>query len=297
MYLTTREEVRVQDIFAYNQIVKQMRTFFQEIHGFIEVPAQPRLSILAACEDPKTITQFVFSGVNYPLPQTGQMWLEAEILKNPGIPGVFCITTSYRNEPFPIAGRHDKIFPMFEFESHGSMGELRKLEAELLEFLGFPRPTSYSYADMSKKYDVSELKAEHELMMQRDLGNTLFLEYFPEHTSPFWNMKKNSDGTYNKIDVILHGMESIGSAERSCNKEEMRHNFHTISDGQYAKLLFNAFGEERVTQELDAYLALPFFPRFGAGIGITRVARAMSLAGLLDHAPDNIIPMEKAVAG
>src|SRR5690606_27149814 len=127
---------------AYNYIVQQMRRFFQDKKGFIEVPSQSRLSILAACEDPKTISQFVFNGVNYPLPQTGQMWLEIELLKNPSVPGVFCCTTSYRNEPFPVPGRHDKIFPMFEFEAAGGMDELRKLEAELLEFLGFPEATS-----------------------------------------------------------------------------------------------------------------------------------------------------------
>lgn len=273
----------MQDIFAYNQIIKQMRHFFQEIKGFIEVPAQPRLSILAACEDPKTITQFIFSGVNYPLPQTGQMWLEREILENPGVPGVFCITTSYRNEPFPIAGRHDKIFPMFEFESRGGIAEMRKIEAELLAFLGFPAPVSHTYLDLCAKYDVTELSAQEELKMQSEFGNVVSLEYFPRSTSPFWNMKHNKDGIYNKIDVILYGIETIGSAERSTSVDEMRENFFTISDGQYAKLLFSAFGEERVMAELDDYLSLPMFERFGGGIGVTRMARAMSLAGLLDH--------------
>lgn len=273
----------MQDIFAYNQIIQQMRRFFQEVKGFIEVPAQPRLSILAACEDPKTITQFIFSGVNYPLPQTGQMWLEREILENPGVPGVFCITTSYRNEPFPIPGRHDKIFPMFEFESRGSMDDMRKLEAELLAHLGFPAPTSYNYLDLCQKYAVSELTAAEELKMQAELGNVISLENFPISTSPFWNMKHNKDGIFNKIDVILYGMETIGSAERSTNVEEMRENFFTISNGQYAKLLFSAFGEERVMAELNDYLSLPMFERFGAGIGVTRMARAMELAGLLHH--------------
>ena len=260
-----------------------MRHFFQEIKGFIEVPAQPRLSILAACEDPKTITQFIFSGVNYPLPQTGQMWLEREILENPGVPGVFCITTSYRNEPFPIAGRHDKIFPMFEFESRGGIAEMRKIEAELLAFLGFSAPVSHNYVDLCARYDVTELSAQEELRMQSEFGNVVSLEYFPRSTSPFWNMKHNKDGIYNKIDVILYGIETIGSAERSTSVEEMRENFFTISDGQYAKLLFSAFGEERVMAELDDYLSLPMFERFGGGIGVTRMARAMSLAGLLDH--------------
>ncbi len=276
----------MQDIFAYNQIVTEMRRFFQQEKGYIEVPAQPRLSILAACEDPKTITQFIFSGVNYPLPQTGQMWLERELLKNPSLPGVFCITTSYRNEPFPIPGRHDKIFPMFEFESKGNMDTLKQVEAELLEHLGFPRPTSHRYLDLCKKYNVNEISSDVELMMQRDLGNILSLEYFPQHTHPFWNMKHDQNGIYNKVDLILYGMETIGAAERSSNVEEMRHNFFTISDGQYAKLLFSAFGEDRVLKELDDYLSLKMFPRFGAGIGVTRMARAMQLAGLLDNGSD-----------
>jgi aspartyl/asparaginyl-tRNA synthetase len=284
----------MQDIFAFNQIIMQMRRFFQEEKGFVEVPAQPRLSILAACEDPKTITQFIFNGVNYPLPQTGQMWLEREILDNPGVPGVFCITTSYRNEPFPIPGRHDKIFPMFEFESKGGISEMKKLEAELLDFLGLPKPVSKRYLELCSQYNVAELRAEEELMMQKDYGNCVSLEYFPQHTHPFWNMKHDKNGIYNKVDVILFGIETIGSAERSTSVEEMRHNFHTISDGNYAKLLFSAFGEERVMKELDEYLSLPMFERFGAGIGVTRMARAFRLAGLLGE--EQQLLAERAVA-
>lgn len=272
----------INNIQIFNQVSKKLRTFFQDVKGYIEVPSQARLSILAACEDPGTIAQFVFSGVNYPLPQTGQMWLEKEILENPDVPGVFCATTSYRNEPFPIPGRHDKIFPMFEFESRGGMAELKRIESELLEYLGFSAPTSCLYSDICKNYGIDEIKSDHELMMQRDFGNAISLEYFPQHTHPFWNMKHDKNGIYNKVDVILYGMETIGSAERSTNVEEMRENFFTISNGQYAKLLFNAFGETRVLNELDEYLSFPMFERFGAGIGVTRMARAMQLAGLLD---------------
>ena len=121
----------------YHNVVAKMRRFFKNEKNFIEVPTQSRLSILAACEDPRTISQFVFDGINYPLPQTGQMWLEYEMLKNPELEGVFCVSTSYRNEPNPIEGRHQKIFPMFEFESKGNMQDLIKLEDELLKFLGF----------------------------------------------------------------------------------------------------------------------------------------------------------------
>ena len=115
----------------YDKVVEKMRLFFRE-QGFEEVPTQSRLSLLAACEDPKTISQFVFDGINYPLPQTGQMWLEYEMLKNPELKGVYCVSTSYRNEPNPIEGRHQKIFPMFEFESKGTINDLVSLEANLL---------------------------------------------------------------------------------------------------------------------------------------------------------------------
>lgn len=272
----------MQDFRGYSQVIRQLRSFFQDKLGFIEVPAQSRLSILAACEDPKTITKFDYDGVSYPLPQTGQMWLEYEILNNPEFPGFFCVTTSYRNEPHPIPGRHDKIFPMFEFEAKGGIETLKKIEAQLLEYLGFPAPTTCLYDAMCEKYGVLILEAVHELMMQQDFGNVISLEQFPKRTHPFWNMKQKTDNIYNKVDVILYGMETIGSAERSTNVDQMRENFLTISDGQYADLLFKAFGRERVMKELDEYLALSMIPRFGAGIGVTRLTRAMRLAHLLD---------------
>jgi len=125
------------NIYQYHEINFKLRYFFCKIKNYIEVPSQSRLSILAACEDPKTISTFHVHHTPYPLPQTGQMWLEVELLKNPKVPGVFCSTTSYRDEPNPIAGRHERIFPMFEFESHGTLDDLRGLENELLDFLGF----------------------------------------------------------------------------------------------------------------------------------------------------------------
>ena len=79
-------------------------------------------------------------------------------------------------------------------------------------------------------------------------------------------------------------METIGSAERSCNPDEMRNFFETVSDGKYAQLLFDKFGKERVMAELDEYLSLDFHERFGGGIGVHRMARAMRLAGLLNPA-------------
>ena len=263
------------DTFGYDNAVVLMREFFKEEKGFIEVPTQSRLSILSACEDPKTISQFVFDGINYPLPQTGQMWLEYELLKNPELKGVYCISTSYRNEPNPIEGRHQKIFPMFEFESHGDVDDLINIESELLDHLGFDVPTKLLYEEACQIYDVDTIEATEEERMQKEFGDIVSLEKFPQSTHPFWNMKYSGKGLYNKVDVIMYGQETIGSAERSCDSEEMKEQFYGISDGQYAKLLFNHFSKDRVEKELEDYLSLDMFPRFGGGIGMTRMARAL----------------------
>ena len=94
-------------------------------------------------------------------------------------------------------------------------------------------------------------------------------------------MKHAGNGIYNKVDVIIHGMETIGSAERATDVYEMREQFHNISDGEYANLLFNHFGKKRVEDELEEYLKLNMFERFGGGIGVTRMVRALEMSNLL----------------
>ena len=260
----------------YNSLVQKLREFFLQ-RGYLEVPVQSRLSILAACEDPYTVNKFNWDGTDWPLPQTGQMWLEYELLKHPEYPGVFCISTSYRNEPNPIPGRHEKIFPMFEFESKGDMSHLISLESELLTHLGLDLPIVYDYEKLAKDYRVDILEAEHEEMMAKDISNSVIIQHFPERTSPFWNMKHYKDGIFKKVDVILYGQETIGSAERATDRDEMRHYFETISEGGYKDKLYDLFGKERVEKELQQYLSNEFFPRFGGGIGVTRLIRAMKL--------------------
>ena len=82
------------DPIKFTQVVTALRSFFLS-EGFIEVHTQNRLSILAACEDPTTVATYNYAGEVWPLPQTGQMWLEYELLKNPSKDGFFCVSTSY----------------------------------------------------------------------------------------------------------------------------------------------------------------------------------------------------------
>lgn len=275
----------------FDYAVSLLRDFFKS-KGFIEAGVQHRLSILAACEDPATIGSFDYMGSVWPLPQTGQMHLEVELLKDPSLEKIFTVTTSYRQEPNIIDGRHSLIFPMFEFESIGNMTDLLNLEIELCQHLGFKtgltsvpfigdqKYPQVQYTQVSEKYNSPILTADHETQLQQDYGDCVFLTHFPEHTSPFWNMKR-SDNLANKVDVIMHGIETIGSAERETSVDTMRHRFYSTSNGEYAKLLYAHFGRERVEAELEDFLSLNFFPRYGGGIGITRLIRALKLNNML----------------
>jgi aspartyl/asparaginyl-tRNA synthetase len=167
---------------------------------------------------------------------------------------------------------------MFEFESKGGITEMLKLESELLEWLGFEQPIEVNYDEMCEEYGgVSILENEHETKMWKEIGPVVSLQHFPRRTNPFWNMKNKHGEIFNKVDVILYGQETIGSAERSCDVDTMKEMFYTIENGGYAGKLFELFGKERVEAELEEFLKFDFFPRFGAGIGLTRLSRAYEL--------------------
>ena len=171
------------------------------------------------------------------------------------------------------------------------------MENDLCKFLGFKAGTEKNmytedfpggfYQSVLAKYTGTELDAHHEEEMYKEYGDVFFLRHFPEFTSPFWNMKlgdldvKKDKKLSNKCAVIMGGMETIGSAERGTDVDEMRNQFYTISEGGYAELLFDLFGKERVEAELNEFLSHDFMPRYGGGIGITRMISARKRAGLL----------------
>jgi aspartyl/asparaginyl-tRNA synthetase len=263
---------------TYHHTVTKLRSFFLN-RGFLEVDSQSPQHILAACEDPSTVATYSMSTGSWPLPQTGQMWLEEVLLKNPDLPGVFCHTTSYRDEPTPDAARHLRIFPLFEFETHGDMQVLQNLMTDLFEYLGFGSQESFAegdYNDIASRFGVRTVEAKEEIEIGKKFSHVFFLKNFPAYSHPFFNMKR-ANGLAKKIDVLCYGMETIGSAERSCSADEMWEDFHSISDGGYSKLLFDKFGKKRVIAELESYLSLNFIPRCGGGIGVHRLMRGMTL--------------------
>ena len=140
----------------FTETVGLLRSFFLD-KGFLEVHTQNRLSILAACEDPFNVATYKYAGEIWPLPQTGQMWLEHELLSNPDASGFFCVSTSYRQEPNAIPGRHDIIFPMFEFEFPGTIDDLKTMEYELCDYLGFDKPTEKTYKEWQRHFNLNEM--------------------------------------------------------------------------------------------------------------------------------------------
>lgn len=266
----------------YDCVMEALTHFFHG-EGYTEVCTQNRFSILAACEDPKNVVAFEYCNKIWPLPQTGQMWLEYEILTRPELQGVFCKTTSYREEKNIVPDRHFVCFPLFEFETRGTFKDLLDLLTRLLEFLGYQNPVHLDYDEVAAKYQTKELEHCHEQQMYVDYGNACFLKHFPSYTNPFWNMKYNEGHTHAfKVDVIMSGAETIGCAERSCDNERMAKMFHTICNGEYKQMIFDKFTEERTLKELDAFLDLEKCPRVGAGLGVTRLIKSLKMEGLME---------------
>jgi len=290
MKVTPEGFCAVKDTALYHELTHRLRMFFFE-KGFLNVPTQSRLSILAACEDPTTVSTFGYLGNVWPLPQTGQMWLECELLDNQDrtdffgkpVKGYICESTSYRNEQTPEEGRHLPIFPMFEFETYGGIKELMDMETELMEYLGFPTPARISYTEalaiVGKCIETGILDNRDEETLCELHGPVVLLYNFPERTSPFWNMRRDpTNPTLSlKVDVLMHGMETIGSAERATDTQLMKDTFYTISDGEYADLLFRKFGKDRTSQELNSFLSKKFVQRCGGGIGVTRMMRSFQM--------------------
>jgi aspartyl/asparaginyl-tRNA synthetase len=188
--------------------------------------------------------------------------------------------TSSIEKAAPDAAQSEKLAESFILRgdiSGLSPKERALMYVRLCERLGLGRKKDFvrkDYEELASEYGVEEITGKEEKRLAQDYGRVVLLENFPEHTSPFWNMRRSS-GIAHKIDVIIDGMETIGSAERSSDVKEMRRRFHTISEGGYAKLLYKKFGKARVERELEEFLSLKFFPRYGGGIGLTRLMKAI----------------------
>lgn len=259
----------------YHKTVSRLREFFTS-RGFIEVHQQSHQSFLAVADNLSTITTYQYGNETYLLPQSAHMWLEFELLKNPDLPGVFCCSTSYRQHKNPVAGRHENIFPIFDFETSGNIETMAKLQKELLEHFGFDISTlkTAQYEDITLDFGVRKIDAATETRIGRELSPITIVKNKPNSLNPSWSSKRK-DNHVKTSDVILYGMEIIGASERGTNPEHMRERFYTIDDGNFAKTLFETFGQARVERELGEFLSLDLFPRSTGSIGLTRMISAL----------------------
>lgn len=274
----------------FSKLSGKLHSFFRN-KNFIEAYYQNHLDILTACENPKSIGEFKYYDETFPLRQTNQMGLEYAILENPF--NYYCFTTSYRLEPNVNEGRHNTIFPMCEFEiMKGNMKDLIEFETELIKSLGYRgRFIEIDYEDACNYYNTHEIDDEQENDLCKRFAPVVFLKNFPQRTDPFFNMQKNKDGYFDKVDVLMlgvntlgqvRGMETIGSAVRSCNVDQMRKEFKTSVGGEFSKTLYEKFGKERVDKELEEYYSMDMIPRSGGGIGFTRLLNFMRYHNLLN---------------
>jgi aspartyl/asparaginyl-tRNA synthetase len=260
----------------FDRVVNKIRIFFKE-KGFIEVYCQDKLSTLVACENPADMITYEYNDQIWPMSQTTLFCLDNFLMQNPQENGFFCISTSYQK-------RHN--FPIFEYEMKGNIDDLRQLNTDLLNSLGFnPNNILYpreNYDNICNRYEVNQLENEHKYTINQDYGPVFFLENFPERTTPMWDIKLNDLRTHsNKIDIILHGIDTISSSEKSCNIFEMNENFHTFSGGGYSELLYEKLGKNRVENDLNDFLNNDFIPRASGRILITQMIQAMTLSNLL----------------
>ena len=249
-------------------------------------PSEP--SILAACEDPETLLSYTenSTGRIFPLQQTNQMWLEYALLQsikdNTYISGLYCITESHRDEVNQKNRHKDRLinkrFNMFEIEMLGDFDMYLHFFTSLLTALGIKdehiKTVSYYQACQVLNKDPYNyiLTDDDEVWLNANIAPCVLLTYFPERTSPFWNMRRLQDGTAAKCDLILGGMECAGGAQRSTSISIQQTAFNMLPG--YKEKLFADFGKDRVLSELDYYFSLltPNSVRSGCGIGLSRLA-------------------------
>ena len=280
----------------FTLLTRRLRSFFEK-KGFLEVHTQDRLSLLTTCDEPSTISLHSCQGQAWPLPQTGQIWLERELLGRPGgAPGYFSISTSYRNAYDPVPGCDDQVFPVFEFEFRGGFEALVALEKELLAFLGFGAKERHAEVDYVRAaLDSGQTRLDHvrEALLGEEHGTVVLLKDFPVSATTLWNVALGPRSCFRgalrpkavpvakKADVLLWGIKVIEGAQRADCPRKARKQFYALGARGHSRALFSHFTRARVQRELEEFLSLSFFERSGGTVRLARLADAMIKSGLL----------------
>lgn len=200
--------------------------------------------------------------------------------------GYFAHNTSTRNESRAGDGRREFKFPLTEFEfqnktEESGFDELAEFLSKLLVHLGFDEPKLVYYDEECQKFGTQYIEDKEEQELCDKYGSAVLLGKFPLRSDPYWNMRHSGNDIYDKIDVIIHGFESAGTAVRSCDPIEMKKNIKLQDSGNYLNTMYDLFGKDRVDNEIDEYTDYKFVPRCGGGLGMSRIIRGLKLEGIL----------------
>lgn len=303
----------------FHRFMKHTRQFLED-EGCIEAELSTLLDTYSNCESPDDAMPMRFLDPvsrqyeYFPAPQTLQMRQESLILDpSAGVDGVFTSGVSYRREQDADFVRRMEMFNLVEFEKRGDFNALVGMLQRFFLSLGY-KPEEVrivNYDDACKHFGVEEIDDEEERLLGPEFGaKVVQLIRFPEHTHPFFNMKRQGDVAL-KMDVIAGGWECVGSAERESDLALVKHHLATSVDGKYLDSLVRASmnldrlddgvplsqvyeeAKQRVERDMGGYFALferldgesdaafkRRTTRFGGGISSRRIIRALKLDGL-----------------
>ena len=267
----------------YSYVIQSLREFFLK-KGYCEMYSGNCPSFMTISGNVQNTTSFLLQGSIFPLPQTYQLILETEIMKDDTLPGIFCIFSSYRDEETLIEGRHERIFPTLEFSTRGTLEDLIRIYRELLAHLSFENPDQipqHSYDVMCIKLKDKVIGPSQEARIA-EIHPEYIVTHYSEDTFPMWDICRDKvSSTVKNAILLLDGQKVISGAEKSCSSKDMQQAFIYHRKGKYITDLHRLYGSQRVNDELEMYLQNPFVPRISASIGISRLIRSMSFRELI----------------
>lgn len=275
----------------FKYMMNKITRFFIS-RGFAETYPSPNSSILS--------TYCKFEGI---IPTHGYVWLENELLDNPDRNGYFSIRNHYIVSP----GKQN--YYTFDFESKGTMSDMIQLNRHLLAYLGFttsniPRRSNYyndsyfrgkvaeslvndslyysetEYDDISIQTNCPGQTDKLDPRIRKEYNSVCFIKNFPKESNSLWNIKEMNNKT-KRVDIILNGINTITGYEKSCNPEEIKHNFY---EQNHVDILYNTFSKQKVDKDFDEYISKTLFPRYGGRIIMSNIADAMVIDELLPSA-------------
>lgn len=233
----------------YSILINLIRNFLNKLN-FIELFTQNKLSILTICNDPKSMCTFNYGGYVWPLPQSGIIWLEHELINlnemnNPG--GIYTMCTCYKNDPNYTRKMSENIFeadivtPIFEFAAFGQYSDMQTMVINLLQELGFRTKFNIiNYNQIAKKRGSRELDIT-DIVTDKIVT---FLEYIP---NPKWGMKYTTQ-------VIILQTDVLTFSEHITDSNDLLETFYTYDNGSLAEYLYSQFSKERVDDELYKFI-------------------------------------------